>query len=52
MKVVVRDLMSTELVTLGENESLDMASEIMELIRVRHLPVINDGKLVGLVDPP
>ncbi len=49
MQVVVRDLMSTELVTLREDESLDMASEMMELIRVRHLPVVNEGRIVGLV---
>ncbi len=49
MEVVVGDLMSSELVTLAEHESLDLADEIMKLARIRHLPVVNNNRLVGLV---
>ena len=45
----VSDLMSTELITLEQDESLDLADEIMKLARIRHLPVTKGGKLVGLV---
>jgi CBS domain-containing membrane protein len=45
----VRDIMSTELVTLEETEDLSLADTIMALARIRHLPVVRDGALVGLV---
>jgi len=45
----VRDIMSTELVTLEEGEDLSLADTIMALARIRHLPVVRDGQLVGLV---
>lgn len=45
----VRDLMTTDVVTLEEDEDLDLASQLMQLTRVRHLPVVRDGHLVGLV---
>lgn len=45
----VRDLMSTDLVTLSAGETLDLAEEVMKLARIRHLPVTSGGRLVGLV---
>jgi CBS domain-containing protein len=45
----VSDLMSKDLITLSVDESLDLADEVMELGRIRHLPVTNGGRLVGLV---
>ncbi len=45
----VRDLMSSELVTLTEDETLAHAQRCMDRGRIRHLPVVRDGKLVGLV---
>jgi len=45
----VRELMSTELVTLTEDETLALAQRCMRRGRIRHLPVLRDGKLVGLV---
>lgn len=45
----VRDLMSTELVTLTEDETLAHAERCMDRGRIRHLPVVRNGKLVGLV---
>jgi CBS domain-containing membrane protein len=45
----VKDLMSVDLITLQADESLDLANEVMRLGRVRHLPVIAGGELVGLV---
>lgn len=44
-----KDLMATELITLDKSETLDLADEIMRLARVRHLPVLEDGRLAGLV---
>jgi CBS domain-containing membrane protein len=46
----VRDLMSTNVVTLTPGQSLPLARELMNLKHVRHLPVVDDeGLLVGLV---
>ena len=45
----VRDLMSTDLVTLTEDETLADAQRCMARGRIRHLPVVRDGRLVGLV---
>lgn len=45
----VSELMSTDLVTLTEDETLAHAQRCMARGRIRHLPVIRDGKLVGLV---
>ena len=35
--------------TLGRNETLDLAESIMNLGRIRHMPVVDDGKIVGIV---
>jgi CBS domain-containing membrane protein len=45
----VRDIMVQNPTTLDWNESLDLAESIMNLGRIRHLPVLDDGKLVGIV---
>ena len=46
----VRDLMSSEVVTLGRDEPLDIADRIMSLGRIRHMPVVDaDGRLCGVV---
>jgi CBS domain-containing membrane protein len=45
----VAELMTTEVVTLTEDETLLHAQRCMERGRIRHLPVIRGGKLVGLV---
>ena len=44
-----RDLMTTELVTLTEDETLADAQRCMARGRIRHLPVVRDGNLVGLI---
>ncbi len=48
-RMKVQELMSTDLVTLTEDETLAHAQRCMERGRIRHLPVVRDGKLVGLV---
>lgn len=45
----VRDLMEREVMTLSVTDTLDLADDIMRLGRVRHLPVLEDGRVVGLV---
>jgi acetoin utilization protein AcuB len=46
----VKDIMQRDVVTLGLEDSLDVADDIMTLGRVRHLPIIaGESHLVGLV---
>ena len=43
------DLMTRDVVSLEENDSLDRADVYLDLGHIRHLPVTRQGKLVGLV---
>jgi CBS domain-containing membrane protein len=45
----VKDIMSTDLVVLEEREDLELAENAMRFGRIRHLPVVRDDQLVGLV---
>lgn len=46
----VRDVMRTHVVTLSMFDSLDVATDIMTIGRIRHLPVVDrDQVLVGIV---
>jgi acetoin utilization protein AcuB len=49
MALSVRDVMSTDLVTVTPAESARRAYEIMRDRRIRHLPVVADGRLVGVL---
>ena len=49
MAKTVRDIMEKEVTTLRRNDSLQLARDIMTLGRVRHFPVIDDDKVVGVV---
>lgn len=47
---LVRELMTTTVKTLGRNESLKSADDVMRLGRIRHLPIVDeDGSLAGIV---
>jgi CBS domain-containing protein len=45
----VSDLMHREVVTLQHDETLDLADDIMRLGRIRHLPVLEGERLVGVL---
>lgn len=46
----VREVMSSDVTTLDVNEELTIADDIMNLGRIRHLPVLDtDGSVVGVV---
>jgi CBS domain-containing protein len=47
---LVRDLMTSDVVTLDRNEKLVVADDVMRLGRIRHLPIVDsDGSLAGIV---
>ncbi len=41
--------MTTAPATVGSDQTLDQASRLMRERDIRHLPVVDDGKLVGLI---
>jgi len=46
----VKDLMRTNVVTLHSSDALDIAADIMNMGRIRHLPVVDaDNRVVGIV---
>ncbi len=46
---VVREIMMGSPVTLKPDDTLDLANDIISLGRIRHIPVVDDGRLVGLL---
>ena len=45
----VRDIMQTKIVTVSVTERLSTVEDIMTLGRVRHMPVVHGGNLVGVL---
>jgi CBS domain-containing protein len=45
----VRDLMTEKVITCGPGDRLESIAAIMISKHVRHLPVVADGKLIGIV---
>jgi len=45
----VRELMQAEVVTLEADDQLDLADTIMRLGRIRHMPILAQGQLVGIL---
>jgi CBS domain-containing protein len=49
LNLPVSDLMSTELTTCGLRATVDELMQLMTERRIRHIPVIDSGKLAGIV---
>jgi CBS domain-containing membrane protein len=48
--LTVGDVMTTEVVTVNRNDKLATANDVMNLGRIRHMPVLDDdGRLEGIV---
>jgi len=45
----VSDLMTTDVFTCSPNDSVDTIGSAMTDQRIRHMPVLSDGQLVGIV---
>ena len=45
----MRDIMQREVVTLDADDRLDLADDLMRLGRIRHLPILSHGRLVGIL---
>src|SRR5690554_1701647 len=47
--MLVKEIMTTNVITVSPESSLSTALELINCNRIRHLPVIFNGKLVGIV---
>ncbi len=47
--VTVREIMTKRPVTLESDDILDLADDVMELGRIRHLPILECGRVVGVL---
>jgi acetoin utilization protein AcuB len=45
----VASIMSTDPITLGPKAAVGTALGLMDKHRIRHLPIVDDGRLVGIV---
>jgi CBS domain-containing protein len=48
-ETAVRDVMTTDLVTVAPDTTVDTCMAIMTERKIRHLPVLRDGRLAGLI---
>ncbi len=46
---LVKDIMTATVITVSPTDSIDDCMEKMSSKRIRHLPVMQDGKMVGLI---
>lgn len=49
MNEPLSSIMTTELITLGPNDTLQAAMDLLTTKRIHHLPVVDGKKLVGLI---
>ncbi|MGB3441671.1 MAG: CBS domain-containing protein [Actinophytocola sp.] len=45
----VEEIMTTKVVTCGPNDGVDSLAAVMTERRIRHMPVVDDGRLIGIV---
>ncbi len=48
-RLTVADVMTKDLITCGPDSNLDKIMVLMTEKRIRHLPVLDEGKLLGLI---
>ena len=49
LESTVAEIMSTDVVSCSSKDKVDSVAETMTERRIRHMPVIDDGELVGIV---
>ncbi len=45
----VREIMMASPVTLAPGDTLDLANDIMSLGRIRHIPIVEDSRIAGIL---
>jgi CBS domain-containing protein len=49
LDATISEIMSTDVVSCSSKDKVDSVAETMTERRIRHMPVIDDGQLVGIV---
>jgi acetoin utilization protein AcuB len=49
VRIAIKDAMTTHPVTIGRDQTLEVAHQMMREHHVRHLPVLEHGQLVGML---
>jgi CBS domain-containing protein len=49
LDMLVSKLMTREVITVGSEKTLDSCMKLMTLKHIRHLPVVDEGVLVGVI---
>jgi CBS domain-containing protein len=45
----VENIMTTQVVTCSPSDAVDALAEVMTERRIRHMPVVEDGRIVGII---
>lgn len=45
----VAEIMTTELMTATSEQTVNQCMEVMSECKIRHLPVVEDGKVIGMI---
>ena len=48
-RIKVQDIMTRKPHTLEADDVLDLADDLMTMARIRHIPILEGGKLIGIV---
>lgn len=48
-KIAVRDIMTTQVISVSPEQSMDDCMSLMTEKHIRHLPVLENGNLVGII---
>lgn len=48
-QIRVREVMTPDVITLGPDQPIDDCMSLMTDHRIRHLPVLEDGNMIGLI---
>jgi len=48
-ETLIQDVMTAEFITVSPEQKMDECMQIMTDMRIRHLPVMNDNKVIGMV---
>ncbi len=46
---LIQDVMTSQFITVNPEQKMDECMQIMTDMRIRHLPVMSDNKLIGMV---
>ena len=47
--IEVREIMTRDVIVISPEETMDQAAELFELHDLHHIPVVGDGKVIGML---